>query len=259
MLEMTERLRGEGEAYAVATVVRSVNLTSAKPGAKAIISRDGEIAGWIGGGCAQPAVRKAARAALGDGRPRLIRIKPGEDEAAEVGIEEYEAHCHSGGTLDIFIEPVLPAPTLVVIGASPVGQALAKLARQVGFSVMAAVRAGDAALYADADEVVEGFDLPPVPEGLRRFVVVATQGRGDREGLTAALDAGADWIAFIASHRKGRALKEELIADGADADAVERVQAPAGLDIGALTPEEIAVSILAEIVRDHRARTLPVD
>ena len=129
--QLARRLNDANRPYVIATVVRTDDVTSAKAGAKALIDGQGDIEGWVGGGCAQPAVLKAALQAIDDGRARLIRIRPGKVKGSSAGIEEYEAHCHSGGTLDIFIEPVLPSPWLLVLGASPVGQVLARLAQEV--------------------------------------------------------------------------------------------------------------------------------
>ncbi len=239
--KFTERLQREERPYAVATVVRSLNTTSAKPGAKAVIAADGTMAGWVGGGCAQPAVRDAARQAIEDGRARLIRIEPETGDGGAVGLEAYTAHCHSGGTLDIFVEPMLPPPELIVIGDSPVGAVLARLAGNVGFSVSVTGAGNDA------------IDLTPVRAGAVRFIVVATQGRKDLRGLQAALAAAPLWIGFIASRRKAAKLSQELVDAGAAPALVARIRSPVGLDIGAVTPEEIAVSILAEIMRERRA------
>jgi len=242
-----------GAPYALATVVRCEKATSAKPGAKAVVERDGSIAGWIGGGCAQPAVRRAARLVLADGKARLIRVSPVGSAAGGPGIEDYDAHCHSGGTLDIFIEPILPVPSLLVIGASPAGQVLADLAKRMGYAVTVACAEEDGALFAGADRVVQGFDLGADSGDIARFVVVATQGKKDRAGLVAALATSAPYIAFIASRRKAAALKKTLREHGHDGAAVAAIRAPAGLDIGAVAAEEIAASILAEIVRERRA------
>jgi xanthine dehydrogenase accessory factor len=254
--QLAARLKQAGRRFVIATVVRTDDLTSAKAGAKALIDDEGEIQGWIGGGCAQPAVRKAARQAMDDGRARLIRVRPGEVEHGDPGIEEYQAHCHSGGTLDIFIEPLLPRPSLVLLGASPVGQALARLARNVGYSVVAACRAEEAPLYPGADRIIEGFGLGDAA-GRGSLVVVATQGRGDREALEAALATGAGYIAFVASRRKAAKLKQLLVKSGCDASRVDAIRAPAGLDIQAVTPEEVAVSILGEMIQFRRASLPP--
>ncbi|MFQ5973728.1 MAG: XdhC family protein [Alphaproteobacteria bacterium] len=257
ILELSARYRNEGRPFAIATVVRSRDTTSAKAGAKAMITADGVMVGWIGGGCALNATRSAASRAMSDGRARLIRVRPTEGEAGGEGFEEVESHCPSRGTLDIFVEPMLPAPVLVIMGTSPVGQALAVLAKRIGFAVTAAVREGEAPLYEEADAVVEGLDVATQNGDSERYVVVATQGRGDREALAAALEAGATYVAFVASRRKAAKLKEDLAAAGHDRARVDAIRAPAGLDIGAVTPEEIAVSILAEIVAVHREATGP--
>ena len=238
--------------FAIATVVRTEDMTSAKAGAKALIDGRGDIEGWVGGGCTQPAVRNAALQAIDDGRARLIRIRPGEVENNDAGIEEYQAHCHSGGTLDIFIEPVLPRPSLMVLGASPVGQILARLAHEVGYTVAAACRAEDAPLYACADRIIEGFELGDAI-GPGSVIVVATQGRGDKIALQAALATDAGYVAFVASRRKAAKIKQELLESGCDATRVNAIRAPAGLDITAVTPEEVAVSILGEMIQFRRA------
>jgi xanthine dehydrogenase accessory factor len=250
--QLARRLKDANRPFAIATVVRTEDVTSAKAGAKALVDSQGDIEGWVGGGCAQPAVRKVALQAIDDGRARLIRVRPGEVENSDAGIEEYEAHCHSGGTLDVFIEPVLPRPWLLVLGASPVGQVLARLAHEVGYRVAAACRDEDAPLFTGVDRLVEGFELGDAAEP-GSVVVVATQGRGDRSALEAALATGAGYIAFVASRRKAAKIKQELVESGCEASRVNAIRAPAGLDIAAVTPEEVAVSILGEMIQFRRA------
>ncbi len=245
ILDLAAGLRRGNEPFALATVVRTEGATSAKAGAKAIVRADGAIEGWIGGGCTQPAVLRAARGALKDGKARLIRITAELDDG---GAETVTMGCSSGGRLDVFVEPMLPRPALYVLGASRAGQALAGLARRVGFTVTAAVLKSDLETFAEADRVVEGFDLGETAG----FVVVATQGKGDRQALEAALASGAEYIAFIASRRKAATLREELASRGHDPARLAAIRAPAGLDIGAATPEEVAVAILAELVRERR-------
>lgn len=248
-LDRAAALRAAGKPFALVTVVRAEAPTSAKPGAKALVDADGNIEGWIGGGCAQPAVVKTVKQALADGRPRLIRISPGRDGQVEEDIVAYGMSCHSGGTLEIFVDPVLPRPALAILGASPAAQSLAGLAPRVGFDVTAAAPGASVALFPDAASIAETFVLPePVP----RFVVVATQGKGDEEGLEAALAAGAPRIWFVASRRKAEKLKTYLKERGHDPARVDAIVAPAGLDIGAATPQEIALSVLAAIVRTLR-------
>ncbi|MGB8399116.1 XdhC family protein, partial [Bradyrhizobium sp.] len=159
--------------------------------------------------------------------------------------------CPSQGTMDIFVEPVLPHPSLVIFGASPVALSLAAQARQLGYHVTLAAPAGDLAAVPDADAVIDGFALGQLNQA-RRFVVVSTQGRGDEAALRAAVATDAAYHAFVGSRRKMAALREKLVGHGLAAAALDRVKAPAGLDLGAITPEEIAMSILAEITVERR-------
>ena len=249
---LARRLKDANRPFVIATVVRTEDMTSAKTGAKALIDDQGAIEGWVGGGCAQPAVRKAALQAIEDGRARLIRVRPGEVKNTHMSIEEYQAHCHSGGTLDIFVEPVLPRPWLLVLGASPVGQVLARLAHEVGYRVAAACSAEDASLYPGVERLVDGFELGDAAEP-GSAVVVATQGRGDKTALEAVLATDAGYCAFVASRRKAAKIKQELVESGCDASRVNAIRAPAGIDISAVTPEEVAVSILGEMIQFRRA------
>ncbi|MEE8388039.1 MAG: XdhC family protein [Acidiferrobacterales bacterium] len=249
ILDKAARLKAEGKPFALVTVVRVVSPTSAKPGAKAVVEPDGVIQGWIGGGCAQPAVIKTAKKVLQEGLARLIRISPTRDGYVEEGITDFGMTCHSGGTLDIFIDPVIPRPVLLVIGASPAAQALVGLAQRVGFSVTAAFTGADAEMFPDADRIIDGFDVADVSPS---FVVVATQGKRDEQGLEAAISIGAVYIAFIASERKATKLKTYLKENGCDADRVDAIISPAGVEIEAVTPEEIALSVLAGVVKARR-------
>ncbi len=266
VLELANELKSRGESFALATVVRTVAATAAKAGAKAVIRADGSIsAGWIGGGCARGAVLSAARQALADGQARLVSVQPG-DVLQEQGLRPGQARdgiqfarnmCPSHGTMDVFVEPILPRPGVLVCGASPVAVAVAELAAQFGFAVTVAAPREDHARFAAAHVWHDGFDLSdlsPRP----RFAVVATQGRGDEAALRAAVAGLVDYVAFVGSHRKAAVLRETLVAEGVDAERLARVRAPAGLDIGAVTPEEIALSIVAELVAVRRhGQTVP--
>ena len=249
---MAQLIRVE-EPFALATVVRTIAAAAAKPGAKALIRSDGSMIGWVGGGCTRAAVEQAARRALADGKARLIRVRPetGADRETE-GVEVHPSSCPSGGTVDVFVEPMLPAPRLIIMGCSPAARALSDLARRIGFAVTVAAPAADQKGFVDVERRIEDFDLSVEPAAATSFVVVATQGRGDRAALGAALLSGARYVACIASRRKAAALKARLIEDGMAPDRVGRLRGPAGLDIGAITPEEIALAILADIVRERR-------
>ena len=235
-------LRRRGEPFALATVVRCVRPTSAKPGAKAIIRKDGTVSGWIGGSCAEPVVVREGLEALRDGQPRFLALvgesasSPGRQE----GMREYPMSCHSGGTIEIFVEPVLPKPELILAGAGPVIDTLVKLARAMDFAVTRPAEAGQSnAAYAGGPGV---------------FIVVASHGSFDEEALERALRTEACYVSLVASRKRAAAVLESLRKKGVPVERLARLKAPAGLAIGAVTPDEIAVSILAEIVQVSRSR-----
>jgi xanthine dehydrogenase accessory factor len=260
VLDLVAQMKAAEESFVLATVVRTVSVTAAKAGAKAIIRPDGSIvAGWIGGGCARGAVLRAAREALADGSPRMVSVQP-ENLLAELGVKPGENRdgvrfasnmCPSKGTMDIFVEPVLPHPSLVILGASPVALSLAAQARTLGYHVTLAAPATDLAGKPDADRLIDGFGLGDL-SAARRFVVVSTQGKGDEAALRAAVATEAAYHAFVGSRRKMASLRAKLLAEGIEAALLDSVKAPAGLDLGAITPEEIAMSILAEITLERR-------
>jgi xanthine dehydrogenase accessory factor len=260
VLDLVAQMKAAEESFVLATVVRTVSVTAAKAGAKAIIRPDGTIvAGWIGGGCARGAVLKAARDALADGEPRMVSVQP-ENLLAELGVRPGENRdgvrfasnmCPSKGTMDIFVEPVLPHPSLVILGASPVALSLAAQARPLGYHVTLAAPAADLGNAPAVDMLIDSFNLGDM-NAARRFVVVSTQGKGDEAALRAAVATDAAYHAFVGSRRKMASLREKLLAEGIDAGLLDRVKAPAGLDLGAITPEEIAMSILAEITLERR-------
>jgi len=249
------RYKGENQPFAVATVVRTEDSTAGKPGDKMVIRADGTAAGWVGGGCTVGAVRKAAMAALADGQPRLIRIRPKDelenDDTAPQGMELHGSSCPSKGITEVFVEPVLPKPRILIIGTSPVAKALSGLAKSMGYVVSVAGLTADLEAFAEADHRFEDYVIPEEMM-TNRYVVVSSQGKRDRDSLKAALDTKAEYIAFVGSRRKADKIKEDIIAEGWDAERVAAVHSPAGLHIGAITPDEIALSILSEIVRERR-------
>jgi len=243
----------------VATVVRTISVTAAKPGAKAIISADGEvIEGWIGGGCARHAVLQAAIKSIADGEPRLVSLQPEEllkeqgltagDE--QDGVVNANNMCPSRGSMDIFIEPVLSDPELLVFGTSPVANMLVELAKPFAFNV---VQAYDDTDNTSADKCYVSYN-EITAENNHRYIVVATQGSGDLKALQTALTLPAQNISLVASSRKTEHLKESLQSAGANHSAIEKIKGPAGLDIGGVTPQEIALSILAEIIALRRQK-----
>ena len=246
--KLAEELTVKGEPFVFATVVRTVASVAAKPGAKAILTADGRMAGWVGGGCALGAVKKAAQRCLSDGEARLISVMPFDQLKAQGlkpgdmrdGIEFDKNMCPSRGVVDVFIEPVLPRPQVIVCGATPVAIAIAELAPRVGLKV---------AVHAQAD----GFDGVAAASAAS-FIVVATQGASDEDALSAALRSPARYVAFVGSKAKVTALKESLAEKGIPAERLAELHGPAGIPIGAVTPEEIALSILADIVQARRQK-----
>lgn len=255
IIDCMARMKGDGQPFALATVIRTEDATAAKAGAKAVVRADGTVVGWIGGGCTLGAVRKTAALALIDGRARLIRVRPKErlaEDPVETGVDLHKNACPSGGTVEVFIEPILPRPALIVVGASPVARALADLGHRAGFALTVAALSEDQPNFAEADARIEGFDLTVAPGIATGYVVVATQGKRDREALAAALTSGAPYVAFVGSRKKAETLRAAMVEMAVSAEQIQALHAPAGLDIGAATPEEIALSILAEIVRERR-------
>ncbi len=254
-LSLVEELRHRGEDFCLVTVIRTANATSAKAGAKAVVTREGSLHGFIGGGCVQGAATRTALAVMQAGEPRLIRVRPKEDPGSSNadGLELHDSHCPSGGTVDLFLEPMLQRTRIVICGASPVAATLARLARSMGYETVAAALSADQARIADADRRIEGFDLSAVTLRPQDAVVVATQGRRDREALKAALLSPAGYVGMVGSRAKVGKLLEQL-ADDVPEPLRRRLRGPAGIDIGAIDPEEIALSILGEIVQDRRRR-----
>jgi xanthine dehydrogenase accessory factor len=216
------KLAAEGKPYALATVVTVVRPASARRGDRALVTPDGQVTGWVGGACSEPTVVREALRALADREPRLARMEGG---------------CASEGVVEVLIEPVLPAPLLAIMGESPAAHTLGALARTVGWRVR--------------DDGLDGADA----------VVVATMGRGDEELLAAALASGAGYVGLVASARRAATVLAALRDSGLDEEAVLKVRAPAGLDLGPSSQEEIAVAILAELVawRHTRGEALTSD
>jgi xanthine dehydrogenase accessory factor len=262
ILSAAQRLQQQGQPYALVSVLRVLAPASARPGDKAVVTAEGIVQGWIGGGCAQPAVMRTVRLALQDGRARVIRIAPAEDGSVRQldDVLEFGMACHSGGTLELFVDPMLPAARLTVIGDTPLAAALTALAPRVGLPVTVIAAGADAARFVDAERVLASDEPAALAAEVApgSFVVVATQGRRDVQGLRAALALRARQVFFVASARKGQVLKAALLESGEDAAAVAAIVAPAGQAIGAQTPEEIALSVLAAVVAARRGSVVPV-
>ena len=255
-LDKAHTLQASGQPFALATVVRAERPTSAKAGAKAIIMADGALTGWVGGSCAQPTVIREALKALQDGQPRFLRLTPpeklGKAAHAQAGIIEVALTCISGGTLEVYIEPYLPQPQLIVIGHLPIAEALATLGKGLNYSVTVLGLDATPSRFPQADLVLDRLDFSQVRLTSQTYVVVATHGNYDEEALEWALDAGAAYVALVASPKRAEAVLQYLRETGVAEARLARLKCPAGLDIGASAPEEIALSILAEIVQLRR-------
>jgi len=255
-LDKAHTLQASGQPFALATVVRAERPTSAKAGAKAIIMADGALTGWVGGSCAQPTVIREALKALQDGQPRFVRLCPpeklGRAAHAQAGIVEVALTCISGGTLEVYIEPYLPRPHLVVVSHLPIAEALATLGKGLNYSVTVLGLDATPNRFPQADLVLDRLDFSQVRLTSQTYVVVATHGNYDEEALEWALDAGAAYVALVASPKRAEAVLQYLRETGVAEARLARLKCPAGLDIGASTPEEIALSILAEIVQLRR-------
>lgn len=253
LLELAQALAARAEPFAIVTVVARKGPVSAQAGDAALVTREGALHGWIGGACTQPTVVAEVRRALADGRPRLVALDPDPDRPPRAEVSVFPMTCHSGGSVEILIQPVLPAPRLLVFGLSPTARALARLAKAMGYVVYAVDPAADPSAFPGADLVLaDPRALPVEKHAAAVFAVVATQGQWDEEAIRAALHHEPEYLGVVASPKRFAELRA-LLATPASEAALSRIKSPAGLDLGARLPEEIAVSILAEIVKERRA------
>jgi xanthine dehydrogenase accessory factor len=252
-------LRSQDRPFATAIVVSYQPPVSGKPGDKAIIEADGSVWGWIGGGCVQPLVIREALQAIEDGIPRLVRIAPSPTSESEERTINYTMTCHGGGALDIYIEPVLPKPQILIIGRSPVAQTLCKLGKAVGYRITVVSGGVNQENFPEADIRAEELNLQHLQITPETYVVVSTQGEQDEEALEQASRTNASYISFVASEVKAQKVLAFLVEKGIPRDRLSRIRSPAGLHLGGLSPQEIAVSILAEIVQIRKTRNAPVE
>ncbi len=240
LAEFSRQLSEAGVPFALATVIYRRAPVSAHLGDKAIVTGEGRIIGWVGGNCAQSAVRREAMAVIATGQPRLLQLTLDAAELAtgeRASVTTVPMTCPSGGEVSIYIEPYVTAPQVVAIGETPVVRALTQLAPILDFDVTVV-----------GGTELATLDLPPMA-----FVVVASAGQYDEEALQAALRSPARYVGLVASRRRAKSVLDVLASYGVAAEDIARVRTPAGLDIGGVSQEEIALSILAEIVREYRA------
>jgi xanthine dehydrogenase accessory factor len=253
ILDQAGRLRAEEEPFVLATVVANKSPQSAIPGSKAIIKPDGSISGWIGGGCVQPIVLREAQMALNTGKPKLISISPEATHGDLDGVEAYLMTCQGGGSLEIYLEPVLPKPNLFVVGSSPVAHILTGLGRLLDFKVCVADPDAEQEQFPGADVVLTDLESLRGRINSRSYVVVATMGNGDEEGLEAVVGTQPQYLGLVASKEKASSLFQYIQDKGTPDEDIARVKCPAGLELGAESLPEIALSVMAEITRLRRA------
>jgi xanthine dehydrogenase accessory factor len=232
LLAKAAELASRRVPFVFAVVVRRKAATSSQPGDAAIVTADGEFHGWLGGSCTRPSVVREAQAALRDGKPRLFVLTPDPETERRPDVVVAPMTCHSGGTVEIYIEPVLPALRLVVYGDSPIAAALRRLGEAMGYAIP------------ETDAVAA--------DGHPSMAVVATMGEDDEAAIARALALEPDYLGVVASARRFTDIRSTLLAQGHSSAKVDAIRCPAGLRLGAETPEEIALSILAEIVERRR-------
>ncbi len=234
LLALAASLSARGERFALVTVVRREPPNSARVGDSALVTESGDYHGWAGGGCTRETVLRESLRAMADGEPRLLSLSPDARAAPRAGMVVLPMACDSGGSVEIYVEPVLPVPRLVLFGSTPAARALARIGEAMGYRVEGGSEAS-----------IEGA-----------HVLVATMGDDDVEVLESVLAREPAYVGVIASRKRFEQVRETLLGHGVPRAALERVAAPAGLDIGARTPEEIALSVMAQIV-ERRRRAMP--
>jgi xanthine dehydrogenase accessory factor len=235
LLEKAAKWARNGTPYARAVVVRRLPASSSRVGDMALVLADGTFEGWLGGSCTRPVVVREAQAALADGKPRLLTLTPDPEDERPSGVVVARMTCHSGGTVDIYIDPILPAPRLALFGDSPIAHALARIGEAMGWRVEADPASAASATSAGG------------------FAVVCSMGENDEEGILRALALAPDYLGVVASTKRFAQMRETLLNQGVAAAALDSIHSPAGLKIGAKTPEEIALSVVAEIVEKRQA------
>ncbi|KAA9036519.1 YHS domain-containing protein [Ginsengibacter hankyongi] len=243
------KLKEKNEPFAIAIVVRREAPSSGKVGDKAVINKFGEILGWVGGGCVKGIIIKEAEDAMKRGKARLVKIGNSIVSSKQEGVMEYKMTCQSEGTVEVFVEPVLPVPHLVIIGKSSIAKALVKLAGAIGYRITAVAQDANLQTFEKVDELVTQISLANVRTTPATFIVVATQGEQDEKALVEALKKESAYVGFVASRKKMASITNYLADAGFDKTAIDLIKSPAGIDINAKSPDEVAISILAELIQ----------
>ena len=257
IIDQFNDLRAREEPFVLATVVAYKSPQSAKPGSKAIIKSDGSTIGWVGGGCVQPIVLREAQEALQTGKPKLLTISPDEPRGDWLGVKSFRMTCEGGGSLDIYLEPVLPKPQLLIVGYSPVAKTIAQLGNLLEFKIIAADPEASSESFPEAELLLTDLSLVRDHINEASYIVVATMGNRDEEGLLAVIGARPRYLGLVASKKKSQALFDYVRSNGATDEDIAVITCPAGVDIGSETLPEIALSVAAEITRVRRNSEQP--
>ena len=251
VMDRAAELRRRGETFVVATVVRVEPPTSAQAGDKAVITADGKLWGWVGGSCSEGLVRREAMIAMGDAQPRLVKIAPDQAPEHLPGVVAHVSTCPSAGSLDVFIDPQLPRPLLLVVGDTPAAHALIRLGATIGYQTCAVHPGATAGDFHEADQVIGSLDLVPARPNASTWAVVATMGHYDEDAIEALLPYDVAYIGLVASRRRAATVLDVLAARGAG--GLGRVRRAADSSVGG-SQEEIALATLAEIVAERHAQ-----
>ena len=250
VLDRAAELRRRGETFVVATVVRVEPPTSAQAGDKALITADGKLWGWVGGSCSEGLVRREAMIAMGDAQPRLVKIAPDESPDHLPGVVSHLSTCPSAGKLDVFIDPQLPRPLLLVVGDTPAARTLLKLGATIGYKTCAVQPGAPPTDFPEADQVIGSLELGPAQLNASTWAVVATMGHYDEDAIEALLRYDVAYIGLIASRRRAATVLGVL--QGRGVSGLERVRRAADSSVGG-SQEEIALATLAEIAAERHA------
>jgi xanthine dehydrogenase accessory factor len=254
LLDLASRLAARGEGFALVTVVRREPPSSARVGDTALVTRNGEVHGWVGGGCTRATLLRESLRAIADGEPRLLSLSTDPASEKRLGLVALPMTCKSGGTVDLYVEPVLPVPCVVVFGTTPAARTVVRIAHAIGYRVDVVDPEADGADFPEATRVIPEASPDAIPQGA--WVLVATMDERDLDAIAAVAPLNPAYLGVIASRERFAELRDALAARGVPRTVLDAITAPAGLDIGAKTPEEIALSVMAQIV-ERRRRAAP--
>lgn len=251
LLQLEQRLIEQAQPFAVVTVIRASPPTSTWVGAQALVDCEGGLHGWIGGGCSRTIVIQAAQAAIRSGQPKRVRIS-NELAMAETDVEHYAMPCASNGSMELFVQPTVPAPSVLVLGSTPTALEACVLAQRMGLRVCAAANVSAPFAALGLQRIIEGFDADAIGLLKPQLILVATQGERDEDTLELALRTSATAVLLVASKRKADRLREAMLERGIAPQRLAALHAPAGPHIHARTPQEIALGAVAGLVTLRR-------